>query len=73
MLRFVVAMGSGWDRLHACCDVMRNNHSVAFSRDGACTNQAESCFDLALRGRALDPGSHARCPNRLTQNRAARS
>ena len=34
----------GWDMLHAFFDVRRINHKVAFSLDGACTNQAESFF-----------------------------
>ena len=34
----------GWDRLHASFDMRRINHSVAYSLDGACTNQAESFF-----------------------------
>lgn len=33
---------SGWDRLHAHYEMMRINHSVAYSLDGACTNWAES-------------------------------
>ena len=45
LIRQAVAVGSivhadeasGWDRLHAHYDVMRINHSVAFSKDGACT------------------------------------
>ena len=46
---------SGWDRLHAYHDVMRINHSVAFSKDGACTNQAESYFS---RLRRAELGQH---------------
>jgi len=45
----------GWDRLHAYYDVMRINHSVAFSKDGACTNQAESYFS---RLRRAELGQH---------------
>lgn len=33
-----------WDQLHALFDVKRINHSVAFSDQDACTNQAESYF-----------------------------
>lgn len=33
-----------WDELHAIFDMKRINHSVAFSDEGACTNQAESYF-----------------------------
>ena len=63
LIRERVAMGSivhadeagGWDRLHAYYDVMRINHSVAFSKDGACTNQAESYFS---RLRRAEIGQH---------------
>jgi transposase-like protein len=58
-----VAMGSivhadeagAWDRLHARYDMRRINHSVAFSLDGACTNQAESFFS---RLRRAEMGQH---------------
>jgi hypothetical protein len=39
----------GWDRLHAHYDMRRINHSVAFSLNGACTNQAESFFSRLRR------------------------
>jgi hypothetical protein len=39
----------GWDRLHAHYEMMRINHSIAFSKDGACTNQAESYFSRLRR------------------------
>ncbi len=39
----------GWDALHAYYDMHRINHSVAFSKDGACTNQAESFFSRMRR------------------------
>jgi len=63
LIRERVAMGSivhadeagGWDRLHAYYDVMRINHSVALSLDGACTNQAESYFS---RLRRAELGQH---------------
>jgi transposase-like protein len=45
----------GWDRLHARYDMRRINHSVAFSLDGACTNQAESFFS---RLRRAEMGQH---------------
>ena len=45
----------GWDMLHAFYDVKRINHSVAFSLDGACTNQAESYFS---RLRRAELGQH---------------
>jgi len=38
-----------WDRLHAYFDTKRINHSVAYSLDGACTNQAESFFSRLRR------------------------
>jgi hypothetical protein len=38
-----------WDRLHAHYNMRRINHSVAFSKDGACTNQAESFFSRLRR------------------------
>ena len=47
----------GWDRLHALYEMRRINHSVAFSRDGACTNQAESFF---ARLRRAEVGQHHR-------------
>ncbi|MET0183619.1 MAG: IS1595 family transposase, partial [Caulobacterales bacterium] len=40
---------SVWDVLHARFDMRRINHSVAFSDDGACTNQAESFFSRIRR------------------------
>ncbi len=63
LLRERIALGSivhadeasGWNRLHAYYDVMRINHSVAFSKDGACTNQAESYFS---RLRRAELGQH---------------
>jgi hypothetical protein len=47
----------GWDTLHAHYDMRRINHSVAFSKDGACTNQAESFFS---RLRRAEIGTHHR-------------
>jgi transposase-like protein len=38
-----------WDELHARFAVKRINHSVAFSDDGACTNQAEGFFSRLRR------------------------
>jgi transposase-like protein len=46
---------SSWDALHARFDARRINHSVAFSVDGACTNQAESYFS---RLRRAEIGTH---------------
>ncbi len=59
LVRQVVAMGSivhadeagGWDALHAHYEMRRINHTVAFSRDGACTNQAESYFSRLRRAK----------------------
>ena len=42
-------LGLGWDALHARFATKRINHSVAFSDDGACTNQAESYFSRLRR------------------------
>jgi transposase-like protein len=47
----------GWDTLHAHYDMRRINHSIAFSQDGACTNQAESFFS---RLRRAEIGTHHR-------------
>ena len=38
-----------WDALHARYDARRINHTIAFSDDGACTNQAESYFSRLRR------------------------
>ena len=62
-IRSVVAPGSvvhadeaaGWDVLHAIYEMHRINHSVAFSKDGACTNMAESFFS---RLRRAEMGQH---------------
>jgi transposase-like protein len=40
---------STWDALHSRYLTKRINHSVAFSDDGACTNQAESFFSRMRR------------------------
>lgn len=49
---------SSWDRLHASYDTRRVNHSVEFmSKEGACTNQAESYFS---RLRRAEIGQHHR-------------
>jgi len=47
--------GSAWDTLHGRYKAHRINHSVAFSDDGACTNQAESYFS---RLRRAEVGTH---------------
>jgi transposase-like protein len=46
---------SHWDVLHAAFEAKRINHGVAFSDDGACTNQAESYFS---RLRRAEVGQH---------------
>lgn len=40
---------ASWDQLHARFAMARINHSVAFSDNGACTNQAESFFSRLRR------------------------
>jgi len=40
---------TGWDALHARYLTKRINHSEAYSKDGACTNQAESFFSRIRR------------------------
>jgi ribosomal protein L37AE/L43A/transposase-like protein len=64
-IRAKIPMGStihadearGWDALHAHYDMHRINHSVAYSKDDACTNQAESYF---ARVRRSEVGIHHR-------------
>lgn len=46
---------AGWDRLHAHYEMMRINHSIAYSKDGACTNWAKSYFS---RLRRAELGQH---------------
>ena len=46
---------AAWDRLHGHYEMHRINHSVAYSQDGACTNQAESYFS---RLRRAEIGQH---------------
>lgn len=46
---------NGWDRLHAHYEMRRINHSQSYSRDGACTNWAESYFS---RLRRAELGQH---------------
>ena len=47
--------GTAWDVLHSRYKAHRINHSIAFSDDGACTNQAESYFS---RLRRAEIGTH---------------
>jgi transposase-like protein len=58
----------GWDALHAHYDMRRINHSVAFSKDGACTNQAESFFS---RLRRSEIGVHHRVSGRYLSSYAS--
>ena len=46
---------AAWDRLHGHYEMRRINHSIAYSQDGACTNQAESYFS---RLRRAEIGQH---------------
>ena len=46
---------SHWDALHAKFETFRINHSEAYSKDGACTNQAES---FLARLRLMIGGQH---------------
>ena len=48
---------SHWDALHAHYDTKRINHTIAYSLDGACTNQAES---FLARLRRMVEGQHHR-------------
>jgi transposase-like protein len=54
-----------WDALHAQFDTRRINHTVAYSLDGACTNQAESF--LARLRRMTDGQHHRTSPRYLYQ------
>lgn len=46
---------AGWDVLHTRYQTYRINHSIAYSDNGACTNQAESYFS---RLRRAEIGTH---------------
>lgn len=54
-----------WDTLHAKFETFRINHSEAYSKDGACTNQAESF--LARLRRMIDGQHHHVSPQYLYQ------
>ena len=43
---------SAWNTLHARYEMFRINHNEAYSRDGACTNVAESYFSRLRRAEA---------------------
>jgi transposase-like protein len=57
-----------WDSLHAHYDMHRINHSIAFSMDDACTNQAESYFS---RLRRAELGTHHRISGRYLNRYAS--
>lgn len=54
-----------WEQLHAHYETKRINHTVAYSLDGACTNQAESF--LARLRRMVDGQHHHVSPRYLYQ------
>lgn len=54
-----------WDALHAKFETMRINHQIAYSMDGACTNQAESF--LARLRRMVGGQHHHVSPQHLHQ------
>jgi hypothetical protein len=54
-----------WDELHGHFDTKRINHTIAYSLDGACTNQAESF--LARVRRMVDGQHHHVSPRYLSQ------
>jgi transposase-like protein len=56
---------SHWDALHAGWKVNRINHSIAYSKDDACTNQAESFFSRLRR--MVDGQHHTVSPQYLHQ------
>ena len=56
---------SHWDALHAKFETFRINHSEAYSKDGACTNQAESF--LARLRRMVEGQHHHVSPQHLHQ------
>lgn len=55
---------SCWDALHARFDAKRINHSVRFSDENACTNQAESFFS---RLRRMEVGTHHQISGKYLQ------
>ena len=58
----------GWDALHAHYEMFRINHSIAYSLDGACTNQAESYFS---RLRRAEIGTHHKLSGRYLHRYAS--
>lgn len=59
---------SHWDRLAAHFPIKRINHQEAYSKDGACTNQAESFFS---RLRRAEVGTHHHVAGRYLHAYAA--
>ena len=59
---------ASWDVLHAWYTAKRINHSLAFSDDGACTNQAESFFS---RLRRMVGGQHHKVSGQYPHQYAA--
>ncbi|WP_116083183.1 IS1595 family transposase [Tropicimonas sp. IMCC34011] len=59
---------SHWDRLAAHFPIKRINHKEAYSKDGACTNQAESFFS---RLRRAEIGTHHHIAGRYLHAYAA--
>jgi transposase-like protein len=58
---------ASWDGLHARYETHRINHQLAFSDEGACTNQAESYFS---RLRRAEVGTHHHISGRYLQTYA---
>ena len=56
---------SHWDRLAARFPIERINHKEAYSKDGACTNQAESFFSRLRRAEIGPPPYRGPPPLRL--------
>ena len=54
-----------WDELHGYYETKRINHTIAYSLDGACTNQAESFFSRLRR--MVDGQHHHVSPRYLFQ------
>lgn len=59
---------SHWDKLAAYFPIKRINHQEAYSKDGACTNQAESFFS---RLRRAEVGTHHRIAGKYLEAYAA--
>ena len=59
---------ASWDGLHAWYTAKRINHSLAFSDNGACTNQAESFFS---RLRRMIGGQHHKVSGQYLHQYAA--